>query len=154
MEAESRRLGLDRVGIDILELGSGVGWLGMCLAANLDQANTVTCSEQAAGGAIEWLHKNIDMNCHLDLSNLRCCVCDWSWFDPSSTHATGSPGNSSQPPRTPGSPAALLNAKAPRDAVDSSAGGVNMSHCHLGSSSAGSEALPMYVHTACFALGV
>lgn len=95
MEAEACLIGLDRVGVDVLELGAGVGWLGMCLAANLRQAHTITCTEQASGGAIDWLRQNVDKNSHLDLSRLRCCVCDWTWFD--SNHTSHKPGQDTDP---------------------------------------------------------
>eukprot|EP00892_Ulva_mutabilis_P000164 jgi/Ulvmu1/10148/UM006_0102.1 len=125
MEAESRSLGLNRAGIDILELGSGVGWLGMYLAANLHQANTVTCSEQESGGAMEWLHENIDKNAHLDLSKLRCRACDWSWFDSNCPGDTSQAGNSSprQSTSPSGSPAVLPGVSDPPELPASGASG-------------------------------
>lgn len=88
LEAEASCIGLDRPGVDILELGSGVGWLGMCMAANLLQARSITCTEQASGGAVAWLQQNVAMNNNLNLSRLRCCACDWAWFGPQDREPT------------------------------------------------------------------
>lgn len=102
MEAEAGCVGLDRPGVDILELGSGVGWLGMCMAANLQHARSITCTEQASDGALAWLQQNVSRNSHLDLAKLRCCVCDWSWFDTADnvcTYTQESPDDPPQPSR-------------------------------------------------------
>lgn len=80
LEAEAQSLGLDAPGCRILELGSGVGWLSMCLAHNLPHAAIVQCTEQAGGGALQWLQANIARNAHLNLAHLRCAVLDWADF--------------------------------------------------------------------------
>ena len=71
----------------IVELGSGVGWLGMFLAHNLQNA-TVLCTEQRGGGALQWLQHNIAENTHLQLSGLQTAVCDWQDFAPAAKCAT------------------------------------------------------------------
>lgn len=77
LENSAAQLQLNRHGVKILELGSGVGWLGCVLAANLPNAHTVHCTEQAEGGALAWLEENIARNSHLPLSSLRTSTCDW-----------------------------------------------------------------------------
>lgn len=84
MEACTVELKLDRPGVRILELGSGVGWLGMMLAANLPQADTVLCTEQAEGGALSWLRNNIARNSHVPMAALRTSTCDWRGLDSAS----------------------------------------------------------------------
>lgn len=81
LEAQAEQIGLSKPGARILELGSGVGWLGMCLAHNLPQASLVQCTEQEQGGAMEWLRENIERNSHLSLHNLRTAALDWSRYD-------------------------------------------------------------------------
>lgn len=96
LEAEAAPLRLHRPGLRIVELGAGVGWLSLVLAANLPAAARVLATEQAAGHA--WLQANVARNAHLPLTALRTCVCDWSAFASSgSGHARdgGSSGSSS-----------------------------------------------------------
>lgn len=81
MEAVADSTELTRPGVSILELGSGVGFVAMCLAANLPKASRVVATEQAEGGAVDWLLSNISRNKHLDLKNLQVCLCDWTHFD-------------------------------------------------------------------------
>lgn len=81
LEAQGVKLGLTRQGVRILELGSGIGWLGMLLACNLQDAKAVVCTEQAAGGAMDWLNYNIKCNHHLPLARLQTSVCDWRSYD-------------------------------------------------------------------------
>ena len=49
-------------GARILELGSGTGWMGMTLAANLPDATQLCVTEMEAGGALTWLRKNVARN--------------------------------------------------------------------------------------------
>lgn len=72
----------------MLELGAGVGFVSMCLAANLPEASRITATEQASGGATEWLASNMSRNTHLDLSKLHVSVCDWASFAPVDPCAT------------------------------------------------------------------
>ena len=65
----------------MLELGSGVGFVGMMMAANLESLSIMLCTEQAQGGALDWLNHNISLNTHLPLHALQTCVCDWSVFE-------------------------------------------------------------------------
>lgn len=80
LEAVADTIGLTRPGVSILELGSGVGFVSMCLAANLPHASRITATEQAEGGAVEWLLSNISQNSHLNLRHLHVSVCDWNSF--------------------------------------------------------------------------
>ena len=80
LEGMADTIGLTQHGISILELGSGVGWLGMCLSHNLPRAEEVVCTEQRSGGALQWLRHNIAQNTQLRLRSLRTCHCDWSDF--------------------------------------------------------------------------
>lgn len=73
-------IGLMQPGVRVLELGAGVGWLGMCLSHNLPLAKAVLCTEQRGGGALQWLRHNIEQNTHLSLQNLCTCHCDWADF--------------------------------------------------------------------------
>mmetsp|Transcript_38248 Transcript_38248/g.75834 ORF Transcript_38248/g.75834 Transcript_38248/m.75834 type:complete len:316 (+) Transcript_38248:213-1160(+) len=47
LEARQHQLGLRRLGFRILELGSGAGWLGLSIAANLPFASEIMLTERA-----------------------------------------------------------------------------------------------------------
>jgi cyclopropane fatty-acyl-phospholipid synthase-like methyltransferase len=49
LEATGDETGLSKPGVNILELGSGTGWMGMVLAQNLQEAKTVCMTEMEAG---------------------------------------------------------------------------------------------------------
>ena len=95
LEAVADSIGLTRPGVSILELGSGVGFVAMCLAANLPEASSITATEQVAVGAMEWLLCNISKNSHLSLSRLHARVCDWSAFAPEDGSNQGKQGRES-----------------------------------------------------------
>ncbi|PNW73462.1 hypothetical protein CHLRE_14g632839v5 [Chlamydomonas reinhardtii] len=66
LEAMSGPLGLQRPGLRVLELGAGLGWLGMTLARNIrvdpGQGGMVVLTEQEAGGGLDWLRHNLRLN--------------------------------------------------------------------------------------------
>ena len=62
LEASAHDLGLDAPDVNILELGSGTGWMGMVVAQNVKRAGVVCLTEMEAGGALEWLSKNVARN--------------------------------------------------------------------------------------------
>ncbi|KAG2431210.1 hypothetical protein HXX76_009738 [Chlamydomonas incerta] len=66
LEAMSGPLGLQRPGLRVLELGAGLGWLGMTLARNIavdpGQGGMVVLTEQEAGGGLDWLAHNLRLN--------------------------------------------------------------------------------------------
>lgn len=56
--------------LNILELGSGCGWLGLTLASKYSNWG-VTLSEQLDFGALEWLRHNIALNPHINVDSLH-----------------------------------------------------------------------------------
>uniref|UniRef100_A0A6S8LMT6 Calmodulin-lysine N-methyltransferase n=1 Tax=Dunaliella tertiolecta TaxID=3047 RepID=A0A6S8LMT6_DUNTE len=64
-------------GCTVLELGAGLGYLGLTIARNT-LASLVCLTEQAEGGALHWCRFNVERNRHLPNSNIvRTCECDW-----------------------------------------------------------------------------
>lgn len=126
LEAKAEQIGLNGHGVRILELGSGVGWLGMCLAHNLPQAGIVQCTEQEQGGAVEWLQQNIEQNAHLNLRGLHTAALDWSRFDKSerATDVPAAATRCSQPPSV------LPRSAAPGTTPDDPAAGVHALRRH------------------------
>jgi len=61
--------------LNILELGSGCGWLGMSLAEHLGDRATVVMSEQENGGGLDWLKHNLSLNPHI--KNCKAIALDW-----------------------------------------------------------------------------
>ena len=82
LESESPMLGLDRMGVTVLELGAGVGWLGITMARNLPGLACMLLTEQEQGGGVTWLRHNVEIN-H-DTPNVARSVfvapCDWGVF--------------------------------------------------------------------------
>jgi len=81
LEAEWPKLELPKP-CRILELGAGTGWLGMTLGRNLATLSTegsICLTEQAEGGAIEWLEHNLEANrlAGIPLSAVRVAPLDW-----------------------------------------------------------------------------
>ncbi|GLC46774.1 hypothetical protein PLESTB_001660700 [Pleodorina starrii] len=71
-------LGLNRPGLRVLELGAGLGWLGMTVARNLPAAAVVVLTEQEEGGGLAWLRHNLALNAHLPgMGVVRAEPCDW-----------------------------------------------------------------------------
>eukprot|EP00439_Symbiodinium_sp_Y106_P047177 s2996_g6.t1 len=71
---------------NIIELGSGTGWLGMTLARNISESGrpgTFCLTEQADGGAMEWLQHNLMENvaAGVPLSAVDLQELDWSRFE-------------------------------------------------------------------------
>lgn len=67
--------------LQVLELGAGCGLLGMLVARNLPLAGEVCLTEQAHGGALEHLQKNVEANKQLpNMSSVTTCSCDWTHF--------------------------------------------------------------------------
>eukprot|EP01126_Amoeba_proteus_P042527 TRINITY_DN4624_c0_g1_i5.p1 TRINITY_DN4624_c0_g1~~TRINITY_DN4624_c0_g1_i5.p1 ORF type:complete len:233 (+),score=38.06 TRINITY_DN4624_c0_g1_i5:296-994(+) len=70
--------------LNVLELGSGCGWLGMALSINLENMIEVMCmTEQVVGGALDWLRHNVEINKkkgNHSFSNLKTCPCDWNQY--------------------------------------------------------------------------
>jgi hypothetical protein len=60
--------------MNILELGSGCGWLGMRMSKQFPSAK-ITMTEQVEFGALEWLHHNISLNPDL---NIEAVELDWA----------------------------------------------------------------------------
>jgi predicted nicotinamide N-methyase len=70
-------------GARILELGSGTGWMGMTLAANLPHATQLCVTEMEAVGALTWLRKNVARNEDDGLWRRGCVhveACDWTAY--------------------------------------------------------------------------
>lgn len=95
LERDARaRAEIDRGGVRVLELGSGVGWLAFAVALNARDAGAVRATETAVGGALEWLKLNVERNIERasrdgdafdgvvadKLSRLSCAECDWDAF--------------------------------------------------------------------------
>lgn len=65
--------------LQVLELGSGCGQLGLILVRNLPHAAEVCLTEQAFGGALEHLQTNVIANRGLpNMGSVSCCACDWT----------------------------------------------------------------------------
>ncbi|PNH03406.1 hypothetical protein TSOC_010543 [Tetrabaena socialis] len=78
LEETGEALGLLRPGVSVLELGSGLGWLGMSLARNLPDVGLVVMTEQEEGGGVDWLRHNLRLNTRLASSGkLQVVPCDW-----------------------------------------------------------------------------
>ena len=82
LEAMEAPLALRRPGLRILELGSGVGYVGVVLARNLPDAGCIATSEQEADGGLAHLQHNLDLNRERfgGRLNPRLCAlpCDWT----------------------------------------------------------------------------
>ncbi|CAL1143769.1 unnamed protein product [Cladocopium goreaui] len=67
---------------NVLELGAGTGWLGMTLAHNVE-SSTVCLTEQADGGAMDWLQQNLAENvaAQLPLRSVRTEELDWNAWE-------------------------------------------------------------------------
>lgn len=67
---------------NVLELGAGTGWLGMTLARNVE-SSTVCLTEQADGGAMDWLQQNLAENvaAQLPLRSVRTEELDWNAWE-------------------------------------------------------------------------
>jgi hypothetical protein len=61
--------------LNILELGSGCGWLGMSIAAFLGERGRVVVTEQENGGAFDWLKHNLSLN--PSIKNIEALPLDW-----------------------------------------------------------------------------
>jgi len=65
----------------ILELGAGCGLLGLTLARNLSLAAEVCLTEQAHGGALEHLRRNVERNAAAGMPGMNAvttAACDWT----------------------------------------------------------------------------
>jgi len=89
-DVEGARVAIDRTGVRVLELGSGVGWLAFAVAMNARDAGAVRATETAQGGALTWLELNIERNVERvrlsggnveKLGRLSCGEFDWDAFD-------------------------------------------------------------------------
>ena len=58
----------------VLELGSGVGWLGMVIGKNFSKCK-VTMTEQENGGALDWTRQNLQR--HPEIHNVIAEPLDW-----------------------------------------------------------------------------
>ncbi|KAF6263177.1 putative methyltransferase-domain-containing protein [Scenedesmus sp. NREL 46B-D3] len=75
LESEAKKIGLDRPGVRVLELGAGCGLLGMLVARNTPAAAEVCLTEQAFGGALEHLRHNVQANMHLpNMATVTTCA--------------------------------------------------------------------------------
>ncbi|GIL86535.1 hypothetical protein Vretimale_11600 [Volvox reticuliferus] len=82
LEEMGPELGLFRPGLQVLELGAGLGWLGMTLARNLTASKMVVLTEQEEGGGLDWLRHNLALNAHLPgMKVVRAAACDWRHYD-------------------------------------------------------------------------
>ncbi|KAG2483014.1 hypothetical protein HYH03_018094 [Edaphochlamys debaryana] len=103
LEAMEAPLGLRRPGLRVLELGAGLGWLGMSLARNLAAAGEVVLTEQEAGGGVAWLRHNIGLNAgRRGLGAVRGEACDWLLFGARGETAGGTEGAGVEPPSEDG----------------------------------------------------
>ena len=132
LEAVASDVGLDRPGAKILELGAGTGWLGMVLARNLPDAERVVATEMAAGGALEWLRRNVRKNeslaeergCQLwPPGRLQTEECDWSVYQGGAPSVSGygvddaDDAEEDKPDPAPGSVAGSIPGSPTLDAV-------------------------------------
>jgi len=85
LEGRRAELDLDRDGLQILELGSGTGWLGMTLVANLERPTVVLTEREEAISDLRALCK---AGVARGAGALRVEVLDWRDFHPG---ALGSP---------------------------------------------------------------
>lgn len=103
LEAEAAALGLSVPGVSILELGAGLGWLGMVCARNIPGAACVCLTEQEEGRGVEWLAHNVALN--PALPNLLVLPCDWNDYcvreGGAATTISRSREDSEQPPVGP-----------------------------------------------------
>lgn len=77
LSAAAGQLGLERPGLQLLELGAGTGWLGCTVARNLHPTARVCLTEQAGG--LDWLQHNVELNRQrgLPLAGVHVQPCDW-----------------------------------------------------------------------------
>ncbi|GIL66118.1 hypothetical protein Vafri_19720 [Volvox africanus] len=81
LEEMGHELGLSRPGLKVLELGAGLGWLGMTLARNLTDSKLVVLTEQEEGGGLDWLRHNLALNAHLPgMEVVKAEACDWRHY--------------------------------------------------------------------------
>ena len=70
--------------MNVLELGSGTGFLGMTIARNARRdVGVVALTEMEAGGALEWLKKCVAKNEGKGLwrdGAVTCAACDWNEY--------------------------------------------------------------------------
>eukprot|EP01062_Namystynia_karyoxenos_P039490 TRINITY_DN28689_c0_g1_i2.p1 TRINITY_DN28689_c0_g1~~TRINITY_DN28689_c0_g1_i2.p1 ORF type:complete len:243 (+),score=65.60 TRINITY_DN28689_c0_g1_i2:82-810(+) len=89
LDEMARPLQLFPEGATVLELGSGAGWLGLTVGRNAPGCRVVL-TEQAAGGALDWLRHNIEKGRQqgLPLDGVEAAECDWT--------QAGAPGQPAQ----------------------------------------------------------
>jgi len=85
LEAMQGPLGLHRPGLRVLELGSGVGWVGVVLARNLPHAACISVTEQECGGGLAHLRHNLALNRERNAlgtlnPGLQAHACDWTLY--------------------------------------------------------------------------
>eukprot|EP01063_Lacrimia_lanifica_P031392 TRINITY_DN5160_c0_g4_i1.p1 TRINITY_DN5160_c0_g4~~TRINITY_DN5160_c0_g4_i1.p1 ORF type:complete len:259 (+),score=79.65 TRINITY_DN5160_c0_g4_i1:49-825(+) len=73
---EGSDLFADMPGAKVLELGSGCGWLGVCVALNNPEVEVVM-TDQEVEGQLEWTQHNVDI-CGTPLKNIACKPLDWT----------------------------------------------------------------------------
>lgn len=81
-EIDSHVLGLNRTGVTVLELGAGVGWLGISMARNLPNLACMLLTEQEQGDGLTWLAHNVEINCSTPnvARSVLVAPCDWGVF--------------------------------------------------------------------------
>lgn len=103
LEAMQGPLGLHRPGLRLLELGSGVGWVGVVLARNLPLAARIVVTEQEEGGGLDHLRHNLELNREQDEGGslnpgLQAFACDWTLYgDPEARRGSDGPAAPEDP---------------------------------------------------------
>lgn len=82
LERESSSLGMTSMGTTVLELGSGVGWLGITIARNLPDLACMLMTEQEHGEGVSWLLHNLEINQQMPnvARSVSVAPCDWEIF--------------------------------------------------------------------------